>query len=280
MNTTPNQPQESVVYETSPVPRCIPIALGVLFVLVGFLLYAGHSARKSIEAEMLTANQRADQLAEKLEASEEKIADLRGELEVTSQKLGITQEELTRARALAQNIRKEQQQKDQELASQLAATKTEAEQKIGAVATEVSGAKSDIAATRQDLEATKARLTTTIGDLGVQSGLIARNREEVEQLKRLGERSIFDFDIRKSKERARIGPVLVELKKVDTKRNRYTLDLYADDRRVEKKDKTVMEPVQFYVRGARAPYELVVFELSKDRIVGYLSTPKELAARQ
>jgi len=280
LNTTPNEPQETIVYETSPVPRWIPIALGVLFVLVGFLLYAGHTTRKNIEAEMVKSDQRADLLAAQLDAAGERIADLKGELEVTSQKLGLTQTELNRARALAQNIRKEQQQSDQDLAAQLAATKTEAEQKIGAVATEVSGAKSDIAATRQELEATKARLTSTIGDLGVQSGLIARNRDEVEQLKLLGERSIFDFDIRKSKNRARIGPVQVELKKVDTKRNRYTLDLYADDRRVEKKDKTLMEPVQFYVRGARAPFELVVFEISKDRIVGYLSTPKELTARQ
>jgi hypothetical protein len=147
------------------------------------------------------------------------------------------------------------------------------------VATELNGTKSDVAATKADLETTKTKLQSTIGDLGVQSGLIARNHDEVEELKRMGERDIFEFTLAKSsKGPDRVGPIQVELRKTDTKHFRYTLNVVADDKTIEKKDKTVGEPIQFYVRGARAPYEIVVFDLTKDTVKGYLSTPKSARA--
>jgi hypothetical protein len=146
--------------------------------------------------------------------------------------------------------------------------------KLGQVATEISGTKSDVAATKADLEATKSKLQSTVGDLGVQSGLIARNHDEVEELKRLNERDIFEFDLNKQQGIQHVGPIQVKLSKVDTKRFKYTMNVVADDKAIEKKDKTVGEPVQFYVRGTRSPYEIVVFEVSKDHAKGYLSTPK------
>jgi hypothetical protein len=114
--------------------------------------------------------------------------------------------------------------------------------------------------------------------MGVMSGLIARNHEDLEELKRRGERNYYEFELRKSKTPSRVGPIMVRLKDVNTKRSRYTLDVIAEDKPIEKKDKTVGEPVQFLVGRQRPPYELVVFELSKDRAVGYLSTPKEAPA--
>lgn len=276
MGTTPNvnEAPESVEYEVSSTPRWVAIVLGILAVLVGYGLYAGHQARTNLEAEVAKTNQRADLLQKQLEQSNERLADLGGQLEVTSQKLGLTQGELGKARSLAQNIRKEQKASDEQLLTQIGQVKQESEAKIGALSGEVTGAKSDIDATRKDLEATKGRLERTVGDLGVQSGMIARNKEEVEELKRRGERNIFEFDLRKVKDPQRVGPVQITLKKVDTKKFRYTMDLIADDKRIEKKDKTVNEPVQFYVRGARVPYEIVVFEVQKDRAIGYLTTPK------
>ncbi|MGC2419241.1 MAG: hypothetical protein WA434_15970, partial [Candidatus Acidiferrales bacterium] len=98
------------------------------------------------------------------------------------------------------------------------------------------------------------------------------------ELKRLGERDIFEFSLKKSKNPDHVGPIQVQLRKVDTKHYRYTLNVIADDKSIEKKDKTVGEPVQFYVRGARAPYEIVVFDLTKDTAKGYLSTPKSAQA--
>jgi len=213
-------------------------------------------------------------LAGELDKTNSRIADLKGQLEVTSQKLGLTQDELARARGLAQTIKKDQQQSDAQLRQQIGAVQADTTNKFGEVTTEINGTKSDVQATKADLEATKTKLQSTIGDLGVQSGLIARNHDEVEELKRIGERDIFEFSLTKSKAPQHVGPIQVELKKVDTKHYRYTLNVVADDKSIEKKDKTVGEPVQFYVRGARAPYEIVVFDLSKDQAKGYLSTPK------
>jgi len=282
VSTTPNTPEggEQIPYETSPTARWIPIAFVILFILVAYVIYAGYSSRQTLEAELNKANQRSDLLASQLEKSDQQIADLRGQLTVTSEKLGLTQEELNRARTLAQNIRKEEAKKDEELRARLGQVQQESAAKIGEVATAVSGAKSDIEATRKDLEEAKSRLGRALGDLDQHSTLIARNKEELEVLKRLGEKNIFEFNLRKSNTPQRLGPIMVALKKVDVKKNRYTMDVVADDKKIEKKDKTVNEPVQFYVRGVQRPYEIVVYEVQKDRAIGYLSTPKEVAARQ
>lgn len=277
MSTTPNVPEPAETQHDlgSPTPRWIFVVFVVLFVLVGYLLYAGHMARTKLEADLAKANDKTKVLAAQVDQTNTRMAELKGQMEVTAQKLGLTQAELARARSLAQTIRKEQKASDEKLTAQLGQVKQESEAKIGQVAGEVSGTKSDIEATRKDLEATKSKLERTIGDLGVQSGLIARNREELEELKRRGERNIFEFTVQKSKAPQRVGPVQLTLKKVDTKKFRYTMIVYADDKSIEKKDKTVAEPVQFYVKGARIPYEIVVFEVLKDRASGYLSTPKE-----
>src|SRR5262249_10618865 len=213
-------------------------------------------------------------LTAQMDQANSRLADVKGQLDVTSQKLGLTQAELARARTLAQTVRKQQQESDQKLAAQIGEVKQESETKIGQVSSELGGAKSDIETTKKDLEATRTKLERTIGDLGVQSGLIAHNREELEELKRRGERNVFEFDLRRSKTPTRVGPVQLALTKVDTKRFRYTMTVYADDKSIEKRDKTVNEPVQFYVKCTRIPYEGVVFEVSKDRASGYLTTPK------
>ncbi len=280
MSTTPNDPDSSEAnqYHTVATPRWVYVVFGIVFLLVGYLLYAGQAARTRLESELTNSNNRTNQLIARMDQTNSRLADLKGQLDVTSQKLGLTQEELARARSLAQSIRKEQKVSDERLGAQIGQVKQESEAKIGQVSTELGGAKTDIETTRRDLETTKGRLERTIGDLGVQSGLIARNREDLEELRRRGERNIFEFNLRKSKTPQRVGPVQLTLQKVDTKKFRYTMTVNADDKQIEKKDKTVNEPVQFYVKGSRGAFEVVVFELSKDHVVGYLSTPKEMAA--
>jgi outer membrane murein-binding lipoprotein Lpp len=277
MSISPNESDSkgSPEFETSPTPRWILIAFAVAFLLVGYLLYADHTLGQKIDSGFAQANQKAEALSAQVDKANSRVADLKGELEVTSQKLGLTQDELARARSLAQSIRKEQKQSDEQLRSQIGQVQQETSTKIGAVSTELSGTKSDVDATKKDLEATKNKLERTIGDLGVASGLIAHNHDEVEQLKRLGERNIFEFDLHKTKTPQRVGPIMVELRKVDTKHYKYTMYVIIDDKSIEKKDKTVGEPVQFYVKGARVPYEIVVFDVAKDEAKGYLSTPKQ-----
>ncbi len=285
MSITPNIPDPGDGYQASSTPRWVPIAIAVLFVALGGGVYWLHSQSQSSQEELrteLTATKtRADQLANALEETNQRLAQVSGQQQVTSQKLGLTQDELARARTLAQQIQKNQedaQSQAAQLNAQIGQVRQENEAKFGQVTTDLSGARNDIAATRKDLEDTKARLTSTIGDLGVQSGLIAHTREDLEALKRLGDRNIFDFNLAKTKAPQRIGPIQMRLTKTDAKKSKYTVLVVVDDRSVEKKDRTVAEPVQFLVRGSRTPYEVVVMEVAKDRITGYLSTPKEMAS--
>ena len=117
---------------------------------------------------------------------------------------------------------------------------------------------------KASLEATIAKLQGTIGDLGVQSGLIANTRGDLEALKHKGDRQYYEFTLLKGAQPQAFSTVALQLKKTDPKKGKYTLNVTADDKSIEKKDKTVGEPIQFYVHGARAPYEIVVFDLTKD----------------
>ena len=277
MSTQPNAPVPAETYhvESGGTPRWIILAIVILVAGMGYLVYAENASRKSLESAVADANKRADVLAGKIEQADSRIADLKGQLDVTSQKLGLTETELARARDIAQNVKKQQAASEQELNAKIGEVQQQNEAKISAVSTDLSGTKSDVAATRKDLEATKSKLERTIGDAGVMSGLIARNKEELDELKRRGERNIFDFDIGKSKDPQHVGPILIKLKKVDPKKSKYTMDVIVDDKTIEKKDKNALEPVQFYTRSTHQLFEIVVFETGKDKITGYLSTPKQ-----
>jgi chromosome segregation ATPase len=163
--------------------------------------------------------------------------------------------------------------------SQVEQSATAANTKIGEVSTEVGTVKTDLSNTKSELDKTISSLKSVSGDLGVQSGLIATNSKELAALIALGQRNYFEFNLGKTKQPQRVGDIMVQLKKADQKKNRYTVEITADDKRVEKKDKGVNEPVQFYTSKARQPYEMVVNEVKKDVIVGYLSTPKVQTGR-
>jgi hypothetical protein len=274
LTPSPVPPPEPQVIETSALPRWVLLLFVVAFALVGYLFYQNYNDRQAARAALDTADKKAQAVDAEFSKTNARLADLQAKLEVTTQKLGLTQDELARARGLAQSIKKDQQQADEQLRAQIGAVQADTTTKFGQVATDISGTKSDVAATKADLDATKSKLQSTVGDLGVQSGLIARNHDEVEELKRLGERDIFEFSLKKEKQPQHVGPIQVTLRKTDTKHYKYTVDVIADDKNIEKKDRTVGEPIQFYVHGARAPYEIVVFDVSKDQAKGYLSTPK------
>ncbi|MGH9713553.1 MAG: hypothetical protein ACRD5M_09675 [Candidatus Acidiferrales bacterium] len=279
MSSTPDPAQDLRAMDASALPRWVILLFAVAFVLVGYLLYASYAENQALQKGMADANKKSMTLVAELEKTNSHVADLKGQLDVTSQKLGLTQDELARARSLAQSIKKDQQQNAQQLRQEIGQVETDTSNKFGQVATELNGTKSDVASAKADLEATKGKLQSTIGDLGVQSGLIALNHDEVEELKRMGQRDIFEFTLTKSSGAPEhVGPIQVLLRKVDTKKYRFTMNVVADDKSIEKKDKTVGEPIQFYVRGARAPYEIVVFELTKNTAKGYLSTPKSAGA--
>ncbi len=279
MSISPNvpSPEESYHYENVGTPRWIPVLFGLLIAGLAVIGYAGYSAQTRLEQQLSKADEQNKILTAQLEQANTRIADLKGEVEVTSQKIGMTQAEVADAKSRAESIRKQQVASDQKLSQEISASQKESEAKIGAVATDVTGAKKDIEATRTDLEATKSKLERSTGDMGVMSGLIARNHDDLEELKRRGDRNYFEFTIQKSKKPQRVGPVQIALNRTNQKRSQYTMTVLADDKSIEKKDKTAGEPVQFYVKGSArlAPYEIVVFDVGKNKITGYLATPKE-----
>jgi predicted nucleic acid-binding Zn-ribbon protein len=280
MSISPNvpSPQESYQYESSAgTPRWIAVLFGLLIVGVAVVAYAGHSVQTRLESELSRNEEQNKILTAQLEQANARIADLKGQVDVTSQKVGMTQAELAEARSRAESIRKQQVASDQKLSDQITAAQKSSDEKIGAVATDVTGAKKDIESTRTDLEATKTKLDRATGDMGVMSGLIARNHDDLEELRRKGDRNYYEFTVQKAKHPQKVGPVQIALNKTDQKKSRYTMTVLADDKSIEKKDKTSGEPVQFYVKGAarQSPYEIVVFDVGKNQITGYLATPKD-----
>jgi hypothetical protein len=275
MSISPNipSPQESYHYESAGTPRWIAVLFGLVIAALAVVVYAGYSTQSRLSQDLSKQQDQNKILSAQLDQANSRIADLKSQVEITTQRMGLTQAEIAKAKSRAEDIRKEQQASDQALTTQI----KESEEKIGAVATEVGGAKKDIEATKTDLEATKGRLERSMGDMNVMSGLIAHNRDDLDELRRRGDRNYYEFTLQKSKKSQRVGPVQVSLNKTDPKKSKYTITVIADDKTIEKKDRTSGEPVQFYVKGSSrmAPYEIVVFDVGKNQISGYLATPKE-----
>ncbi len=279
MSISPNipSPEESYRYESTGTPRWISVLFGVVIAALAVIGVAGYSTQSRMGQDLADQQKQNKVLTAQLEQANSRIADLKSQVEITTQRMGLTQSEIAKAKSRAETIVKEQQAADQKLTAQLSQAQKENEEKIGAVATEVGGAKKDIEATKTDLEATKGKLERSLGDMNVMSGLIAHNRDDLEDLRRRGDRNYYEFTLQRSKNAQRVGPVQMTLNKTDPKKAKYTLTVVADDKTIEKKDKTSGEPVQFYVKGSArmAPYEIVVFEVGKNQITGYLATPKD-----
>jgi len=179
-------------------------------------------------------------------------------------------------------LENEQKQAQEQTNAQISTVKAAADTantKIDSVGTEVSAVKGDVATTKSTLEKTIANLQKTQGDVNGQGVLIATNGKELQALRQLGERNYIEFTIHKAKQPQKVGDVFVELKKADPKRLNFTIELTADDKKVEKKDRSINEPLQFLTSKAKQPYEIVVNDVKKDTIVGYLSIPKVLNGR-
>jgi hypothetical protein len=221
---------------------------------------------ESLKAELDEANRRAAQLAGQAKLDASRHAD------DIAYRLERAQAE--QAAKMAANVDAVSAQ-----VSQVQEATNANRSQVSEVSTNLAAVKTQSDATKAELERTIAALTTTQGDLGVQSGLIATNARELAALRSLGERDYIEFDLKKIKTNTRIGDLLVRLTKADVKRNRYTVEVIVDDKKVEKKDKTINEPVQFLIPRSRFPYEFVVNEVRKDQIIGYLSSPKAQTQR-
>ncbi len=227
------------------------------------------------EQKLAAANKQNTVLAEKLQDTNQR---LRAQGEALGQSVGLTQKQLEdrSAQLVAE------QKAD---AARFAREEKQTQQQVGAVASDVNavksdvgGVKTDVAATQADLATTKTQLTRVMGDAGVMSGLIATNHDELEELKHRGDRNYYEFTLQKGAPAKNVGTIKVQLKKVDQKRSKYTLAVSSDDKNIEKKDKNLDEPVQFYSGKTPALFEIVVNDIGKNTVTGYLSAPKSAPA--
>lgn len=278
MSTTPPPEYEVERGTGGSTPRWVGIVLILIAVVLVYVAYGQWAARARVSQMEKAANQVA-RLEARTATLEDNYANVKGQLDATSDRVGLTQKDLQRARAVARQIKEEQQKAVAALDTELDTLRAEQENRFGTLSGEVTTVKGDVETTRQVLTDAQSKLDRAIGDLGVQSGLIARNAEELGELKRRGDRDYFEFDLRKSKDYNRVGTISIRVNKTDPKRQKYTITLLANDKRIEKKDKTLLEPVQFYLQGTRHLMEIVVYDVQKDRLIGYVSAPKELAAR-
>jgi hypothetical protein len=290
----PQAPQPQTVYVNPPSGGVkIPILFGAVIALVGATIYLFYQlnqvrteladTRDSFAAEVSKLNEESnvttaasrrnmEELKKELDRARAAATQLSGQAKADAS--AHADQLAAKLQKLQEDQNREQTKKIEGVSSEVSAVKTETSAKFGEVSTEVGTVKTDVAKTRSDLEKTIADLKSTRGDLGVQSGLIATNGKELAALKALGERNYTDFKITKSKKPQKVGDLQVELKSADPKHNRYTIEVIADDKRVEKKDRTLNEPVQFLLARATQPYELVVNDIKKDMIVGYVAAPK------
>jgi hypothetical protein len=224
---------------------------------------------------------RVDKLSQQLADSQAQVTDLQkriqsneAEEETLGQKLGMTKKELAQRAAELQA-----QQKAVESRFETAQKASEAQigqvsGEVDGVKTDVGGVKTDVASTRADLEATKAKLQTAVGDLGVQSGLIATTQKDLETLKHRGDRNYYEFTLTRGAKPQPVATVSLQLKSADPKHGRFTMNVTADDKTIEKKDRNVAEPIQFYSGREHLLFEVVVWTVDKKKVTGYLSTPK------
>jgi chromosome segregation ATPase len=239
---------------------------------------------KSLQKELATVRQTvaaSDQMVSRRLG--ETVEALRSELDLTrretsSQAAAAKVLARKQAEMVATRLSQKQEEQGKQLTQQLDEIRTTTQQaaaRLTDITSEVGTVKTEVAGTRTELEKTISELRQVTGDLGVMSGLIATNSKEIQALRELGDRDIHEFTLNRKGQPQRIAGVQLALRKADPKRNRFTLEVVANDRKVEKKDRNINEPMQFYVTSiARQPLELVVNEVKKDVVVGYLAVPK------
>jgi hypothetical protein len=270
------------------------ILFGAVIALIGaniYLFYLLNQTKKDND-------QKTDRLAAQLEklqdssnisaqASRQRVQGLQDRLEVERRQYRMAvgeakNEALKKVEETRQQLQTAQVEAQKQVESHISEVRASAETantKVAQVDTAVTGVKTDLSATKSQMEKTIADLKRTAVDVDGHAVMIAKNGTELKALRELGERNYVEFNLNKTKSAQKVGDVLVRLEKADPKHNRYSIELTADDKRTEKKDKTVNEPIVFITSKSKQPYEIVVNDIKKDAITGYLSIPKVLVAR-
>ncbi len=265
--------QDVVIADEATAPRWVGIVVVALAVVSLVALGAGWTAstrskqlEQSLAAQAQQFKQNDDVISQRLAKAEDTNAQLEGELSVVTDKMKLTEGELSKARSQAKKIKEDDAKELAEMQNQ-----TNAQLATKASVDDVNKIGTDVNGVKTDLDTTKNNLQMARGEFGT---LIARNHDEVEELRRLGERDYYEFTIDKKNSREKVGNLMVELHTTNLKKSQYGVTIFVDDQRHDKKSLTANEPLYFFESGARAPLEFVVNQVGKDKITGYLSVPK------
>jgi len=265
--------QESANTNTTGTPRWVGLAVAVLggisLLGLGVGLSALNQARSVEQSTQATVKQANEALAQRLAKADDINQQMQSDVKVVTDRLKLTQSELIAARKQNKNATTAVDQKVTSLA-----TSVKAELATKANADDVNKLNGDVTGVKTDLDATKNSIQMARSEMGT---LIARNHDEIDQLRRMGQRDYFEFTVQRKGGATKVGSIQIELKDTNTKKNRYTINVLADDNSFEKKDRSVNEPIFFYTGGTRAAIELVVNKVTKSTATGYLSVQKPAA---
>jgi chromosome segregation ATPase len=220
------------------------------------------SAEEALAIQNKDLQQNVEALNQRLVQSEQTNSEVQNELNAVADHVKLTQGQLASARQQTKQLSTDYSKKLDSVQTQLA-TKANADD-VTALGGDVNGVKTG-------LDATNTNLQMARGELGT---LIAKNHDEIDELRRLGERDYYEFTLTGKGNKSKAGSLMIELRGTNPKRNQFTVNLYVDDKRLEKKNRAVDEPIYFYTPGTRSPMELVVNQVGKDKLVGYVSAPK------
>jgi chromosome segregation ATPase len=266
---------ETIIERESPAWQ-LPAIIVLGLIAVGGLWFGWNASSKldatqaSVATQLKSTQQSMQQdvssLKDRLAQDEKANTDLQGDLTVVTKKLKITQGQLKKSREEAAKLNDETTQK-------LSALDTSVHTELATKATsdDVKTVDTKVGTVRTDLDSTKEDLKMARSEMGT---LIARNHDEIDQLRRLGEREYVEFSIDGKNKPTKVGNVTVELKGVNEKNNRFTVVMTVEDKRFEKKNRALNEPVFFYTSGARFPEEMVINKAGKNTVSGYVSMPK------
>jgi len=263
--------QEPIHVTSSATPRWVGIALaalaGVSLLGIGIGWSALNHANGVEQATQTSVKQANDALAQKLAREDEINQQLQSDLKVVTDKLNVTQSDLITAR-------KQNKQSAVAVDKKIAGLETSVNSQLAAKANaeDVNKLNTDVTGVRTDLDATKNNLQMARSEMGT---LIARNHDEIDQLRHMGTRDYYEFTVNRKGGAQKIGSIVqVELKNTNQKKSQFTINVLADDRTFEKKNRSVNEPIFFYTGGSRAALELVINKVTKSSASGYLSVPK------
>lgn len=271
-----------------------PAVIGTGLALLGAATYYESSQTRDLQHQLTASQQEASTLRAEIGEARTKLdTEVQTLKESVDQQLNVARADMTKVRSAAVRhadvLAKKQTAENKQLAGELDKVKESTSETaarvdgistaVGSTRTDLDAAKTELAGAKTDIADTRSDLQHVRGDMGMMSGLVATNSKDIQYLRDLGDRNIYEFNIAKSAGMQKVGDIQLALRKTDPRHNRFTVEVLADDKLVQKRDKNTNEPVQFYTSKAKQVYEVVVNRVDKDRIVGYLATPRVTVSR-